>query len=341
MPEPKLKTRVNEATEAEREPLLRIIPSLILAPSAHNTQPWKFRVNGHQLDVIVDWGRHLPVSDPARRELYVSVGCALANAAIAAQHFGYLPDIAYFPQGRERHQPVSRLTLRDQHRHGQAEEQHISRLFAAIESRRTDRSLYDGQPLTAAEKQQVPSLEHNDVVLIENRGTISRLAELTRLATARTLARKDFKTELSRWVRNNWTRQPDGMPGYAMGLPAPISLVGSVMVRLAPIHRQEAPRTQQQLNSASAVAVITAQADTPVDWLTVGRRLQLLWLEATAAGLAAMPQVAAIEAGADIRRQVSSLLGTTALPQTILRLGRSQAGYLRATPRRSLEECLR
>lgn len=320
--------------------VLRLIPSAILAPSAHNTQPWKFRVNGNSLDFFVDWDRHLHVSDPDHRQLYVSIGCAIANAEVAARHWDVSAAVTYVPDGKGKDQPVARLTVREGYSNP-ADKVRSNKLFAAIAERRTDRSRYDAQPLTDAEKAHLPTAKDGNVVLIEDRATIARIAQLTGQGTEHTLARKDFKTELSHWVRNNWTRQPDGIPGYAMGMPAPVSFLSRLMVRFAPIHKQEAPRTRQQVESASAIAVITSAEDTPAEWLQAGRLLEQLWLEATAAGLAVMPQVAAIEAGEDVRRQLQQAINTTALPQSVIRIGHSQAGTVRATPRRSLEDCVK
>ena len=209
-------------------------------------------------------------------------------------------------------------------------------LFAAIEQRRTDRSIYDGQPLSAAERAAITGA-HKEVLLVEDREQINVIAELTEQGTADTLSRRDFKEELSHWVRNNWTKQADGMPGYAMGIPAPLSLVSGFMVRFAPIHKQEAPKTKEQMRSASAVAIITTEHDTPADWVRAGQLLEVLWLNATTAHLAAAPLVAAVEAGESIRTALQQILATNLKPQSILRLGHT---YLKASPRRSVEDCL-
>lgn len=61
----------------------------ILAPSTHNTLPWSFRIVGNGIDVFADRSRWLRVADPDQRELLLSVGCALENLVIAAEHFGF------------------------------------------------------------------------------------------------------------------------------------------------------------------------------------------------------------------------------------------------------------
>lgn len=340
MPQSQIATQAQAAAALRLETVVqRLVPSAVLAPSAHNTQPWRFHASGNTLDFFVDHARHLEISDPTSRQLFVSLGCSIANAAAAARYFGFEPIVEYFPAGEEADQPVARLAITYNRRLDAGET--IHGLFSAIEQRHTDRTLYGAEPLTPDERAQLPTCGAAGVVFIEDRATIAALAELTERATEATLSRPDFKLELSHWVRHNWTRQPDGMPGYAMGMPAPVSLLAPLMVRFAPIHRQEGPKTKQQIDSASAVAVFVSAADTPRAWLASGQQLEMLWLEATAAGLAAAPLVAAVEAGESIRRELQQQIHSTALPQSILRLGHSRAGRLRATPRRRLEDCLR
>src|SRR6516225_1276512 len=52
----------------------------ILAPSSHNTQPWRFIVNGDELLVCADRTRGLANIDPYDRELIISCGGALQFA---------------------------------------------------------------------------------------------------------------------------------------------------------------------------------------------------------------------------------------------------------------------
>ena len=61
----------------------------VLAPSSHNTQPWKFAIKDERIKVSADLTCALKVADPDERELFISVGCALTNLTIAAKRFGY------------------------------------------------------------------------------------------------------------------------------------------------------------------------------------------------------------------------------------------------------------
>jgi len=318
----------------------QIVPSAILAPSAHNTQPWKFTTSSNSLDIFIDWDRHLAVSDPDLRQLYISIGCAIANAKIAGQYWNNDVDINYFPAGEAKDKPVARLTFTPNSNDDEHDED-AGELFAAIEQRHTDRTNYDKKPLTEQEQTSLQANVDLDITqVVTNRDHITKIAKLTEEGTFKTLSRKDFKEELSHWVRNSWTHQHDGMPGYAMGIPAPMSLVAPIMVRVAPIHIQEAPKIREQTINSSAVVLFSTPTDTPTDWLKVGQQLQLIWLNATTAGLAAMPIVASIEAGDQYRDQLKTITGTNKYPQSLLRIGHSSKSNLKPTPRRTLTECL-
>lgn len=312
------------------EIIQRILPAAVLAPSAHNTQPWKFRVGDDWVEVLIDEPRHLSVSDPTRRELYISLGCVITNIVVAAAKAGLLTQIEYSvgeAAARLRFAPGTVLN-------------HWAELYPAIAARRTNRTMYDAKPLAPEEKAALHAQQDAGVHLVEERAAISELAKFTEQGTVATLSRADFKEELSHWVRNSWTRQPDGMPGYAMGMPAPVSLLAARMVKIMPIHKQEGPKARQEIVSSSAVAVVTTAGDTPADWMRAGQLLEQLWLEATQAGLAAAPLASAIEANLNTREGIKKALNTNHYPQAIIRLGRSNKKGLRATPRRSVGDCL-
>ena len=70
----------------------------ILAPSTKNSQPWAFSVQGNRVHIIADLRRGQLIADPGRRELYISLGCALENLLVAAEHFGFRHGVSYFPE---------------------------------------------------------------------------------------------------------------------------------------------------------------------------------------------------------------------------------------------------
>lgn len=318
-----------------------ILPAMVLSPSAHNTQPWEFVVKGESseiVDVFIDWQRHLRVSDPTQRELFISLGCVLTNATVAGHYHGYDVTIHLFPEGESHDAPVARITLAAERHEKNSDD---TALYNAIAARRTDRSRYDGKPLTAHEKAAVMAGAPASVQYVDDRRLIENIARVSAHAMEMSLSRSDFKQELAHWVRNSWTSAPDGMPGYALGVPAPVSLLMPYLVRYAPIHKQEGPKTREDIQSASAVMVITSSQDSPREWLAVGQLVEMVWLRATAAGVAVALHAAAVEGSHETRQTLQTILGTQELPQAVLRIGHSSAHSLKAVPRRTIQDCLR
>jgi hypothetical protein len=63
--------------------VLNLVRAGVLAASAHNTQPWLFRVGRDHIDLCADLQRSTGSMDPLRREMHVSLGCAVENVVLA------------------------------------------------------------------------------------------------------------------------------------------------------------------------------------------------------------------------------------------------------------------
>lgn len=59
-----------------------------LAASSHNTQPWRFLIADRTIEIRPDFRRRMPAVDPDDHHLFVSLGCAAANLALAAAAIG-------------------------------------------------------------------------------------------------------------------------------------------------------------------------------------------------------------------------------------------------------------
>lgn len=68
---------------------LKMLEYSVKAPSGHNTQPWKFKINDTNIEVYPNLDKELPLVDSNHRELYISLGCAVENICISANEFGY------------------------------------------------------------------------------------------------------------------------------------------------------------------------------------------------------------------------------------------------------------
>ena len=68
-----------------------VLEAAALAPSVHNSQPWRFRVLPDRIELHADLSRRLPATDPDDKELRLACGAALANLRIALEALGIVP----------------------------------------------------------------------------------------------------------------------------------------------------------------------------------------------------------------------------------------------------------
>jgi nitroreductase len=123
------------------EKALALLRFAVLAPSGHNTQPWRFLIRQGSVDFLADRSRRLEVVDPDDRELVMSVGAAVGTFCVAAHHFGQATSVATFPEPDDL-DLVASLRLRPAAAHDHD-------LFAAIPTRRTTRAAFDERTVLA------------------------------------------------------------------------------------------------------------------------------------------------------------------------------------------------
>ena len=111
------------------------------APSVHNTQPWRWRVDEAALHLYSDAGRQLPNTDPEGRDLILSCGAALNHCVIALAAHGWRAKVTRFPDPAEPGHLAS-IEVAGYH----ADSLDIA-LAAAIPRRRTDRRHYSSWPV--------------------------------------------------------------------------------------------------------------------------------------------------------------------------------------------------
>jgi nitroreductase len=315
-----------------------LIRHAVLAPSSHNAQPWRFRLDGETLELLAERTRAQPVSDPYDRELVISCGAALGTMEIAACAHGVALEVDMVPEPRNR-------DLLARVRFGTAvaatPAQAARRLYAAIPLRHTNRHPFDSTPIGGPELAALQAQAARfgiEVRFLVDDGQKRQIAELVAEGDRMLGRRPEFRRELSRWLHPNGRIVRDGVPGYAQGIGAFASVVGPLVVRHFDWGPMKAANDEQLALACAALAVLVAPADTPKLWLASGRALAHFLLEATARGLASSFLNQAIEL-LSLRLRLEEALALRGKPQLVIRLGRPLRRAL-PTPRRPIDEVI-
>src|SRR5689334_13415629 len=91
--------REHDSSPMDRQQVVDLARAAHLAPSVHNSQPWRLRGRDDGLDLYEDTSRALPGTDPNGRERLISCGAALRNAEVAMARLGHLPVTRLLPDG--------------------------------------------------------------------------------------------------------------------------------------------------------------------------------------------------------------------------------------------------
>lgn len=309
----------------------RILALASRAPSVHNAQPWRVVVRADgTLSLYERPELRLPAADPTGRGAFMALGAFVENLSDAARAGGQNASVAAFPSGADG--PVAAIRLERVHAL-----HHDSAALDAIERRATNRSLF--KPLADAED-VARRLGANGsggaaIVMVRDLALLNRVAELIREGTRAAYQNKPFCVEHAAWLRSNWTRRKDGIPGYAVGIPPLLALALPTIIRHKDVSAMRADMEWKKARSTNLFAVITADENTPRGWLAAGRVLQRLLLDATRLGIASSPNAAPIEMGGLVA-EVQKIADVSGHPQLLVRLGKA-APLQRLTPRRPIE----
>jgi nitroreductase len=290
-----------------------LVRAAVAAPSMHNTQPWRFRIQdaGGAIELHADPARMLPLGDPDGRAAHIACGAALLNVRVAAAVSGLRLDIRLLPDpGR----PLLLAEMRLAGRH------HPTRwereLHAAIWRRQTNREPFSNRPVPPgirAELAEAACLEGATLAFLD-RDEAGRVLGLAAESERDLLADPAYRAELARWAGGQ--RDRDGIPGSALG---PRSPSGRNPVRDFNPERRQAPTRYAWFEEHPQLAVLSAGPGGPMAWLAAGQALQRVWLTATCRGISVCPLTQPLEtAEAWLVRDPRSAAGS---PQMILRIG--------------------
>ena len=300
----------------------------ILAPSVRNTQPWVFSVRKNQVHLLADIRKSQPMADPGRRELYLSVGCALENLLVAAEHFGLAHATAYFP---ERGAPdlVATVTFKPG---GRPSHVRAGATLSAILTRHNDDGVFRPAPVPEQLRLRLvacctePDLQ---ILLTDDRDFRHWIDALTVEADRIELDSHGFRSELKYWIRQGVFGSPPAREQLRQAVSGQPSLREPVV-----------QRDHANVESAALLGLICAAGDSHLLHVRAGQLFERIWLTATALGVSINPMSQTMR-HRRLRAAVAELLPSPGwTPQHFFRAGFGSAEAERHTPRLPLDDVL-
>jgi nitroreductase len=311
----------------QNEQLQYLIRYALLAPSSHNTQPWKFSIQQETIHVYSDPSRWLQVADSDQRELYISVGCALENLLITADHFGFKYALNYFPD------PSDEALVTAVRLSSSANEQSASLLdlFPLLTKRQTNHQVYLPRPIPEADLHQLSACcDEKDLFLYltDDLETKRKVEALIVKADALEFANPAYREELGHWIGQG-----------AFGTSWLMSKMGQLAVTYLNMGKPTAKKDAEVLMSSPVLGIICSKTNDRISQVKVGQLFERLYLTASMLGLSIQPMSQILHVQ-EIKADVQALLPDKSLfPQQTFRLGYAKPEQAH-TPRRTLQEVL-
>jgi nitroreductase len=301
----------------------------ILAPSLHNSQPWRFRLRGGAIEVLADPQDHLDMSDRIGWAVRIACGAAVFNARLALLANGTPADVRLHPEPAD---PLVMARLQP----GPVRPAAYAEcdLFAAVARRRSNREPFWPDPVPADVRMRLVDAARTEGAWLELLIGMTALSGFAQIAqSADKVLRRDpaYQERLSEWIRIE--PAADGVP---VATAARIGEPQDLLPQRAYGDRPRAPG--RDFEPEPLIAILGSTGDTATDQINAGQALQRVLLTATDAGLASSMISQPIEV-TGARDQLSLSLGRpTGSPQMAIRIGYGQPGS--PTPRRDLAQAI-
>ncbi|WP_326545355.1 NAD(P)H nitroreductase [Mycolicibacterium sp. ND9-15] len=315
----------------DTEVVKRAVQLACRAPSLHNSQPWRWVVDGPVVQLFVDPARAPAHTDRTGKETLIGCGAVLDHFRVAMAALGWTANIDRFPNPNNRHHlasidfsPTEFVT--EGHR----------RRADAISVRRTDRLPFAAPSDWESVEGAMRGSSTDDAVRLDVVPDKLRpaLAQASRLAESLRLYDSQYHAEI--WQQATDSPAATGIPRSALVTAAEGDRVG-IGRRFPATSNPE--RREEIGEDQSKIVVLSTYDDTQDSMLRCGETLSAVLLDATMAGLATCTLTHITEL-AESRQLLSALIGPDVTPQAIVRVGEvpSTEDLGPLTPRRPIDE---
>jgi hypothetical protein len=300
---------------------LTILYHASLAPSGHNSQPWRVRIENPDNWIIqADAARRLPCVDPQNREMMLSLGTFIENLSLAAGAVGLGTDIQVI--ARDHHE-------RDVVRVAFYKDKPTGYPLQRLKKRRTVKHGHLPREITAADVNLLSDGMKGHLFYFPRGSDHAACIRDAAVENYRVQTRRDdAQQELVRWLRLNprdAKRHRDGLSTEGMEIMGFKGWFVRQFVQpqdfLKETYRQQGVDLIAELaQQGGGWFVITSPGPTIADLIDTGRRFERMALRAREYGLGIHPMTQMLEEKQGIE-QIAGSHGSGFYPQFVLRVG--------------------
>lgn len=313
-----------KTTDAERMDFF--LSFALLAPSGHNSQPWRFKIKDNTADIFWEKERLVMASDEEGRQSFVALGCLITNFSEAVKAYGYACTITYSDNlSITNTLPLVKLSFTK-------EADNIQPNIAILKSmtdRHSDRNKYSQKELPDQLLKFISQVSSESLLvsIVSDTPKKEILASYMVDAQIDVMDKPSFRNELSHFIKNTLSSSKYGMTCNTLGLPLLVSFFASKLI--AKINMSKITKKQDfslLYKFTPYFLFISSKEDTPLAWIKSGELLEKIWLESTKYLVSCHPLAAIIQHNL-YRQKLSEELKTNFHPNVFIRIGYSKINF--------------
>jgi hypothetical protein len=328
------------------KPILKALAIGLYAPSAHNTQAWKFKiVSDTEAEIYIDETRLLPQTDPPTRQIHISGGCLMETIAIGSTLINYETTVSIFPKGEYAlpetgKKPFASIKLTPQ------EKASVHPLADHIFNRHTSRLVYESDLISDEIKDKLikeSASGYSNLIIQNKQEEIKPLLKIFKEAMKIESFNLPTNEETRRMFRFNSDEietKRDGLTFEGQGTNG----MAKVFAKMAVKNNEESwnkksnvdaglEKFNKGVDSSKGLVYWITETNTIQDWINVGRDITKFLLVLTKNDLYAHPLNQGIQeykAMDETRTKLDSLMKITNQQkiQMIVRIGKSDKPFV-------------
>jgi len=325
------------ANFAGKSDMYKVLYYASLAGSSHNSQPWKIEATGNRLiRLYADTTRELPVVDPERRELYISLGAFIENLTLSAGSLGYGSNVK-FNDNYKSSSLVAEIQLYKTVPTGFD--------LSLIERRMTLRIPFKKDPIKTTDINFIITPDPLNIRYYSATSKEGRFIAVKALnAYIRQAYNNAAQTELEKWMRfsdKEVEEKKDGLTTAGMQINGLAGLI--VRHYYKPEDSKKASfikagieKTKKQVLGCGGWIVVIASANSVEEWINLGRIYQNINLTCTKLNIGFQPMNQIVEENR-FKNEVTKYLGIKQEMLFVARIGYNDRNQVPVSPRRPVE----